>query len=526
MSPRASVREQQVYEYAVGVVVPVFCTLVALLARAHLQQADVIMLELLGVVAVATRFGMRVSVVTAVLAVLLFDYVFIEPPFEFSLPDVKSAITCAVMLVVAIVISGLAERAKRAEKHARSREARTSTMYQLTRQLAEAANLERLAGIAVLQLADLWGCPVSLLVPDAGGVLRQIAATAAFDATAEELALARELWSDGEGAGALRPNAVPAPSQPPVRLVPLVGSSRVGVLLLRQTDVEGWSGAEEQELATVCARQVALAIERAVLAESVGRAELATERERVQNALLRSLSHDFRTPLASILGAASSLFEYGEQLPQASRRELLGSVVEESQRLNRLLTNVLSMTRLEAVPGRIKLEVQPLDEIVSSALGHIGQRLAERPVQFTSPEEPLLVAADAVLLEQLVINVVENCLRYTPSGSALEIVVERRGPSVVLSVSDRGPGVHPDSQARLFEKFYRGPESAPSDGGLGLGLAICRAIADAHSGVIEAANRPGGGLSVSLSLACVEHEPYGARSLPALDWNGKEELHR
>jgi len=436
------------------------------------------------------------------------------------MPDAKSTITLAILFAFTLVIGGLAARAHGAKRRALSREARTHVMYELTGRLAETSSFEELAAITVQHLAKLLSRPALLLAPDAMGALHGVAASNDAQVSTRELLAARQVWErSGCTEVAASTEALFAAG-----LLPLFGSKRVGVLVVRSPETRTRVLAIDFELLAICARKAALAMERASRAEAAAAAELATQRERAQDALLRSLAHDFRTPLASILCAGSSLLDHGERLPESSRTELATTVVEESERLNRLLTNVLSMTRLEAIGSTAEQEVQPLDEIVAAALDRVGERLSERPLSFSAPDE-LLVAADAVLLGQLVTNVVENCLRYTPTGSPIEIVIEARGSQGVLRISDRGPGVAPGREAHLFEKFYRAPTGHVNDGGLGIGLTICSAIAQVHGGRIEAANREGGGLVVSLFLPRAEHDAHVALALATGDANGKGALH-
>lgn len=221
------------------------------------------------------------------------------------------------------------------------------------------------------------------------------------------------------------------------------------------------------------------------------------ELERLRGALLRALSHDLRTPLAALVSASAALD--GDQLDAAERRELTRIIADESQRLNRLVVNLLELTRIEAATVSAKGTPQAIDEVIGGALRRLEPKLSGRPVRTDVPEEIPLVAFDPVLIEQVLINLLENALKHAPGGSAIEIAVREHRGEIAVDVADRGPGVHPGDEERVFEQFYRGGWSRRDDG-MGLGLAICRAILTAHEGTISLQNRPGGGVVVGFTL--------------------------
>jgi two-component system, OmpR family, sensor histidine kinase KdpD len=251
---------------------------------------------------------------------------------------------------------------------------------------------------------------------------------------------------------------------------------------------------------------VALSLERAQLAEQAERTHVLVESERTRSLLLSSVSHDLRTPLSVITGATSSLLADGAPLPTAVHRELVETIAEEAQRLNRLVGNLLDMTRLEAGAMPVRLEWHSLEEVVGSALGRLESRLQGREVTVTLPPGLPLVQLDDVLVEQVIFNLVENALKYTPPGSPIEILAVRGDDRLGLSVADRGPGLPPGQEESVFQKFYRGRrEGDPS--GVGLGLSICRGIVEAHGGTISAANREGGGAVFLIELPQRETPP-------------------
>jgi two-component system sensor histidine kinase KdpD len=247
------------------------------------------------------------------------------------------------------------------------------------------------------------------------------------------------------------------------------------------------------------ANQTALALERALLARDAHRQRLAAEGEKLRNAILAAVSHDLRTPLAAIAGAASSLASSGERLDPGARRELVLTVHEEAQRMSRLANNLLEMGRLQSKTVALRREWQPLEEVFGSSLHQLESSLREREVVVRVPEDLPLVAIDEVLIERVLVNLLENALRYTPPGSPLELAASAGRDDVTIEVLDRGPGLMPGEESQVFEKFFRG-EASRARHGVGLGLAVARAIVEAHGGRIEAVNRPGGGAVFRFTL--------------------------
>jgi len=240
--------------------------------------------------------------------------------------------------------------------------------------------------------------------------------------------------------------------------------------------------------------------------------------EERRSSLLSALSHDLRTPLAAITGAATTLRDESAAIDDAQRREMLDTICEEADRLERLVRNLLDMTRLESDALAVKRQWLPLEEIVGSALTRLEPQLEGRPIRTDLPADLPLVSVDAALLEQLFINLLENAAKYTPAGSPVEIVARANGDGnvVAIEVADRGPGIEPGEEARLFEKFVRGRQQTGSSGA-GLGLAICRGVIGAHGGTIVAANRAGGGASFRITLPIVGTPPPPAPSEASLD---------
>jgi two-component system sensor histidine kinase KdpD len=291
--------------------------------------------------------------------------------------------------------------------------------------------------------------------------------------------------------------------------VPLIGSQRtVGAVGVKPNDPERFLDPDQRRMLETCASLIALSFERDQSVLEAHEAQLRVQAEQLRNALLSSVSHDLRTPLAAIAGASSSLLEAGPEQDPATRRELLQTLVDESHRLTRLVDNLLDMTRLESGTVVLNKQWHVLEEIVGSALARLRRELKSHPVRVDIPPDLPLLLLDGVLLEQVFVNLLENAARYTPPDSRIEITARPEAKRVEIRVADTGPGLPPGNETRIFDKFFRGSTS-PADGrrGVGLGLAICKGIIEAHGGRISARNRPGGGAEFVLSLPCADTAP-------------------
>jgi two-component system sensor histidine kinase KdpD len=254
------------------------------------------------------------------------------------------------------------------------------------------------------------------------------------------------------------------------------------------------SESEKEHFLQSLANQIGASIENARLAEETQKSRLQIETEQLRSALLSSVSHDLRTPLAVITGSASGLLEPENRLNAKARQELIQDIFDESERLNRLLSNLLEMTKLSTDKIRLKKEIQPLEEILGSSLFRLEKKLGSRPVKTIIPKDLPMIPLDSILMEQVFINLIENALKYTPPDSPIEISASLEGLFLKTQISDLGPGLEKSDEEHIFEKFYRGLKTG-AQGGVGLGLAICKSIVEAHGGKIWAENRKNGGAS-------------------------------
>ena len=467
----------------------------------HFERSNLIMLYLLGVVVIAARLGLGPAILTSVLGVAAFDFFYVEPFYTFAVRDSQFFVTFLVMLTVSIVISSLTSRIQRQAGVASVRERRTAALYSMTRQLSSTRGMERLLQIAVQHVSEVFESDVVGLMPDADGRLLVRAGNERFPFSPRERSVAQWVFDLARPAG-MGTDTLPAAE---AMYVPLVATrGPVGVLGVHPARPSRLLTADQIQLLEAFASQAALAIECDRLADEAQKAQVEAETEKSRSTLLSSVSHDLRTPLASITGASSSLLEEN-RLPEHARRELLETIHEESARMTRLVANLLEMTKLEA-GTKMKKEWCPLEEVVGGALTRLEKNLRDHPVNVKLAPDLPLVPQDVILMEQVFTNLLENVVKYTPPGTAVDISASVENNEVHVDVCDNGPGLQSGDEKKIFDKFYRG-KSASGARGAGLGLAICRAIVEAHGGKIWAENRAGGGAAFRFTLPLKGEKP-------------------
>ena len=455
-----------------------------------LEPSNIVMLLLLAVVYSALRHGRGPAVLAAFVSVAAFDFFDVAPRFTFAVSDVQYLVTFAVMLIVALVIGQLTAGLTYQARVATLREDRVRALYELSRDLAAALMPEQIVeiGTRVLQ-AEFEARAVFLLldgedqlvVPPGSGVDASLASWALAHAEAA-----------GQGTGTL-----PAS---PLLYVPLKAPMRVrGVVALGLRNPQRLNVPEQRRLLDTFASLLAIALERIHYVDVAQRTTVQMESERLRNALLGAISHDLRTPLAALAGMADSLQLTTPPLGPA-HAEIAQSLREAALRLNALVNNLLDMARLESGRIALNLQWQPLEEVVGSALRGLGAPFAgHHPVKVALPPDLPLLQFDAVLIERVLANLLENAAKYTPEGSAISIGAAATRESIEVWVADEGPGLPPGREELIFEKFERGRKESATPG-VGLGLAICRAIVDAHGGTIRGETRPEGGARFVFTL--------------------------
>jgi two-component system sensor histidine kinase KdpD len=419
-------------------------------------------------------------------------------------------VTFAVMLGVALALSTLALRLREQAELARGREGRTAALHRLTRDLAGVPDASRMGTRIVNAVGDTFGGPALLMMPDANGRLSVRAGDeAGFGDAAHESGVAQWAFDHDQPAGR---GTDTLPSAFGLYLPMSTATGPVGVLGMHLSNAGGVQAQDTLRFLQTFARQAAISLERTRLAAEAEQARVETETERARSALLASVSHDLRTPLAVITGTATTLLSPEAPPDPGTRRELLETIADESARLGRLVEDLLQMTRLEAgVPPN--LEWVPVEELVGSALARTDGLLRGHSVETAIAPSLPLVRVDDVLATQAIVHLLENAARYTPPGTPVEVAARREEGWLVVEVSDRGPGLAPGDETRVFEKFWRAGDAAEAarkpgaPAGTGLGLAICRAIIESHGGSVEAGRRPGGGARFTLRLPASEAVP-------------------
>ena len=455
----------------------------------------------------AMRCGRGPAMWASILSVAAFAFFFVPSYLTFAVADLGSLVTLSIMVCAALVISTLTIRLCQQAAAARQRERCTVALYAMSRELASMRSVDDLLQAVARHISAVFESRVALFLPQASGRLspwqkgpekeRSAAVERAmFVPGAREEGIAQWVYDHHHLAGLGTTTLASAE----VLYLPLVAArGTVGVLGVLPAQPRGVLPPGQGALLETFASQTALALERALLAEEAQQAQLQVETERLRNALLSSVSHDLCTPLTAITGATSTLLEEERRLDAPTRHELLQTAHDEADRLNRLVSNLLAMTRLESGAIQVHKEWQPLEEVVGAALTHLDAALRNRPLTTHLPADLPLVPLDSVLIEQVLINVLDNALKYTPPGSPLALSAWTTDGAVTIEVADQGPGLPPGEEQHVFDKFYRVQRPGTSSGA-GLGLTICRGIIAAHGGHIWAENRPGGGTALRFTL--------------------------
>ncbi len=481
--------------YALSVGLVAAATLLGFPLHSIIDPANLVMLYLVVVVVAAAYLGRGPSVVAAVLGVLALDYFFVPPVFTFQVTDTQYILTFIGLLIVGLVISALTVRVREQADAAQQREAQTAELYEFTRDLAAMSGIEGILQAVIKHVNQTFSREIAVLLPE-GDTLKVRVANPGLTLSENEFAVATWAYQHNEPAGR-GTDTLPAA---PIHCRPLkTPRGVVGVLGVKPTNPSSYLTQGQARLLESFANQAALAIERAQLAEQARQAQLLQATEKLETALLNSISHDLRTPLVSITGALSSLQEDGVHLDGDTRKSLIDTASAEAERLNHLVGNLLDMTRVEA--GAIHAKQEPCDvqDVIGSALDGLNVPLKDRRVDVHVPPELPLVPMDFVLMVQVLVNLQDNAIKYSPPAEPIEVIARLVGANLEIQIADRGIGIPPEDLTRVFDKFYR-VQRPGGVNGTGLGLAICKGIVEAHGGSIKAENREGGGTTITLAL--------------------------
>lgn len=493
--------------YVVAVAAVALATAIAWMARPLINDANVVMIYLLAIALVALRFGQGPSVLASATSVVAYNLFFVAPFFTLSVADGQYLITFGVLMTVGLLIGWLMSSVRMQARVAGHRERRTALLYAMARELTATRGTENIARVAVRHVGESFEAQVAVLLPDAQRKIRHPVGTAeAASLRGADLSIAQWVFDHGRHAG-LGTDTLPGA---PARYLPLAASEQtigqLGVLAILPANARRILLPEQAHLLETFAAQIALALERAELAERAQSAAVDAESESVRNSLLAAISHDMRTPLAVISGAAGAMLE-NSALAAEQRAALARSIVDEAAQMTQVVANVLDMTRLES--GRVALHEEwiSLEEVAASALRRVQARLAAHHVKLDIDRNVPLTRADPVLVEQMLVNLLDNVAKHTPAGTNVSLAARRGYEEIELTIADDGPGFPPEVDPEtLFDKFQRG-RTEGAQGGVGLGLAICRAIARAHGGEIRAERIPAGGTLFTVTLPLSEEAP-------------------
>lgn len=466
---------------------------------------------LLAVVGLGLFVGRGAVLLGAASSALLWNFLFVPPRFTLHIASLHDALMCGVLFVVALAMGQLTARIRAQQAAEREREERATALYLLTRELAEAKDLAQLLSVVVRQLGDTFHAEAALLLPENDG--REPLTPypfSTFDATEKEESVATWAYKNRKPAGR---DTDTLPSSQALYLPLLTSTGCVGVVGLKPRSANRWS-LQERNLLDNFIRQIALVIDRQRLSDSEQEAKLVAESERLGKALINSVSHELRTPIAAITTAATSLADLSADAPTHMRSGLIDEVVEASQRLNRLVGNLLDITRLESGHVKPKMEWCDAGDLIQVSVQRTAHQLRQHRVSSKVEGRLPLVRMDFVLMEQALNNLLSNAAVHTPAGTAIEISARVDGPELFLSVADNGRGLPAEGAERIFDKFFRGP-GAPT-GGSGLGLSIVKGFVEAQGGRISARNRDHGGAEFVIRLPVGQPPPVADEAIPEL----------
>ncbi|MEI7037698.1 sensor histidine kinase [Fulvimonas yonginensis] len=484
-------------EYALASLASVLAVALAAVADRYLSVANLAFIFLTAVLAVAVRTRMSVAVYAAVLCSLAYNFFFTPPRHTLMIADADDVLAVGLFLVVALVCSRLATRLASQVESLRGAQASSRALLRLGQRLAACEGAAQVLQAGAARLSQALEAPVAILVrePPDGPLRLAAVAPATPGLTAQELA-------DLEAGVRSEPAADGPPTRAAgYRIVPLGGAEQpAGLAAWRPARWAREPDPERHRLARAMARDIGLALERARLAEALEQARVQGETERLRNALLSSVSHDLRSPLAAMIGAAGTLASYEDQLPREERRELMQAILEEGQRLDRYIQNLLDMTRLGH--GTLHLHRDWIDagEIVVAAVERLRRLQPAQAVEMALPAGTVLLYVHPALIEQALFNVLENAAHVSPPGAPVRVAVRVAGAELEIQVIDRGPGIPEEERKRIFDMFYSVARGDRAARGTGLGLSICRGMIGAHGGSVAALPAEGGGTVLRLTL--------------------------
>jgi two-component system, OmpR family, sensor histidine kinase KdpD len=472
--------------YAVTTGIVAVAVGLGMVLQEFLSVASITLVFLTGILISAVRFGLFPSLFACAVSVLAYNFFFLPPIYTFTIADPENVVALFFFLIVAVIASNVASRARNQLVAARTRARTNEDLFGFSRKLAAIGSLDDLLWATVYQIAHMLKLRVVILMPSVHGIEVKAGYPPEDRLDEADIAAARWTWEHNRAAGR---GADTLPGAKRLFLPLKTGGGPIGVLGIDREEAGPLLTPDGRRLLDALADQAAIAIERITLAADIAGARMTAETERLRSALLTSISHDLRTPLASIIGALTSLRSFGDSYDKSARDELMATIQAEAERLNRFIGNLLDMTRLESGAIDVKTVLVDPGEIVGTALQRAHRLLADHRVEIDlAPDLPML-RLDYLLFEQVLFNLLDNAAKYTPAGSTITLRARVDGAAVSLAVLDEGPGIPPGDIERIFDKFYRVQAQDRQRAGTGLGLAIGRGFLAAMGGTVTAANR-------------------------------------
>ena len=470
--------------YLVALVAVAASVGVGAVARPLLGIENVDLILLTAVVGIAVRYGLLPSLFASVVASLGYNFFFLPPVYTFTITDPTNVAAFVLFAVLAIVVSNLAGRGQTQTTTALQRVRTIELLYGFSRKLAGAGTLDDVLWATAYQIASMLRVRVVMLLPENGSIALKAGYPPEDTLDEADLAAAKWAWEKNRAAGR---DLDALPGAKWLFLPMRTGRGAIGILGIRRDEPGALLGPEQRRLLDALADQGALAIERVHLVEDIDRFKRAAEADRLRSALLTSISHDLRTPLSAVLGAAGALRDLS--LDDDAKADLIATIIDEAERLNRFIANLLDMTKLEAGAVTPNLTPHDMGEIVGTALQGAGKILAQHRVEVEIASDLPMVSVDAVLFGQVLFNLLDNAAKHAPPDTTIAIRSWHEGEVVYLQVLDQGPGIPTGDLERIFDKFYRVQKGDQVRAGTGLGLAISRGFLEFMGGAITAANR-------------------------------------
>lgn len=481
-------------DYIQSVMVLVIATLIGELLRPFVVPSNIVMLYLLAVVITSARWGYGPSILTSFLSVFVFNFFFVPHEYTFLVTDAQDVLTFIGLFIVGVIIADLTHRVQQQMITAQQREAQTAQLYALSRDLVATINEDMILQAILKHVRETFEAEAAILLY--GGTELQLKVQSP-DFVVDDIKFELAQWSFKRNVHAgygtqYRPDS-------DVTCIPLSTShEKVGVLLMRLKH-QSATQTGYRHLLDAFANQSALAIEAAHLAVDVQQNQLLREREQMQTILLNSISHDLRTPLVSIAGVLSTLRDKSLSISQTAKNDMVEGAWQEVQRLNRIVSNLLDITRLQSGSMTLKRDLFHVQELIANARLQLGERLKQRDLIIDVPSDLPLVEIDLTLMVQVIVNLLDNAIKYSDQNTSIEIHSCNNDSIIVIDICDTGEGIPEEELSSIFQKFYR----TQRDGGVagtGLGLSICDGIVTMHNGKISAHNRPGGGSRFHIEL--------------------------